>query len=58
MRRFDAIRDDTADQRGDRQLVTVLQASAGLFARQLVARQHYDMGRARFPARVAAGIED
>ncbi len=58
MRLFHAIRDYTADQYGGWQLVTMLQAGGGLFAQQLVAKKHYDMQRAKFLAREAAGMED
>lgn len=56
MRLFHAIRDYTADQYGGWQLVTVLQAGGGLFAQQLVAKKHYDMGRAKQLALETAGI--
>ena len=52
-----AIRDYTADQYGGWQLVTFLQAGGGLFAQQLVAKAHYDMGNAKRLALEVAGIE-
>jgi 4-hydroxybutyryl-CoA dehydratase/vinylacetyl-CoA-Delta-isomerase len=57
MRLFHAIRDYTADQYGGWQLVTFLQAGGGLFAQQLVAKNHYDMNNAKSLARSVAGLE-
>ena len=57
MRLFHAIRDYTADSFGGWQLVTTLQAGGGLYAQQIVAKNNYDMARAKALARDAAGLE-